>query len=339
MPSEYSETIRPASRHLCLALDFGGTKLAAGLVAWDTGTILRQGRCATTRSRGAKGQIADMLELVRRELRLSETEWEALDGVGVSFGGPVDASTGTVLQSHHVEGWEGLSLVAETEQALGRPAVMENDANAAALGEYLYGAGRGAEDLVYMTISTGIGGGIVLGGKLWRGHHGLAGEIGHMVVRPGGPLCPCGNLGCLESLASGPSIARRAREALATGREGARMLTLAQGHPDAITAEHVFRAAREGDGVAAATIAAVAADLGLAIAMLASIVDPARVILGGGVAKAGEQLLTPVRAAFARYTLPPLASKVAIVQAAALDEGGLLGAAALVAGRGSLPAG
>lgn len=321
---------------LCLALDFGGTKLAAGLVNWRTGEVLRQARCATAGSRGARGQIADMLGLVERELGLAGAGLAALDAVGVSFGGPVDTARGIVLQSHHVEGWEGLPLLAELEATFHRPVHLENDANAVALGEYRYGAGRGARTVVYITVSTGIGGGIVLDGQLWRGSHGVAGEVGHMVVRPGGPVCTCGNRGCLESLASGPSIARRAREALAAGgggggsRTAPTVLAIAGSEAD-ITAEHVFRAARAGDPLAAQVVAAVAEDLGLAIAMLASIVDPERVILGGGVAKAGEQLLAPVRAAFARHAFPLLAERVSIVQAAAIDEGGLLGAAALVA--------
>jgi glucokinase len=317
--------------NLCLALDFGGSKLAAGLANWQTGRLLRQARCTTASARGARGQLADMLALVERELCLSAAEWATVQAVGVCFGGPVDAVSGTVLQSHHVEGWEGLPLAAELRATLGRPALVENDANAVALGEYRYGAGRGARDLVYITVSTGIGGGIILDGRLWRGQHGLAGEIGHMLVRPGGPLCTCGNRGCLESLASGLSIARRAREALSAGHESSHLLTLAGGSAAAISAEIVFRAAQAGDPLARHLVNAVAEDLGLAIAMLASIVDPARVILGGGVAKAGEQLLAPVRAAFARHAFPMLAGRVSIVQAAALDHGGLLGAAALVA--------
>jgi len=318
-------------RPLCLALDFGGTKLAAGLVNWQTGAVLRQARCATGAEVGANGQIADMLRLVQSELQISNAEWGAIRGVGVSFGGPVDVDAGTVLHSHHVDGWDGLPLVSRLTEALRQPVVIENDANAIALGEYRYGAGRGVHDLVYLTISTGIGGGIVLGGQLWRGSHGVAGEIGHMLVRPGGPLCTCGNHGCLEALAAGPAIARRAREALAAGQGGNVLLELARGDRQALTAEQVFRAARAGDPVATAVVSAIAEDLGIAIAMFCSVVDPARVILGGGVAKAGEQLLTPVRQAFRRYAFPMLADRVSIVQAAALDEGGLLGAAALVA--------
>jgi glucokinase len=318
-------------------LDFGGTKLAAGLVDRQSGAVLRRVRCSTSGERSADGQIADMRALVR-ELAVSEAEWAAIPQVGVSFGGPVDAATGTVVQSHHVEGWDHLPLAACLEEALARPVIVENDANAVALGEYYYGAGLGVESLVYVTVSTGIGGGLILGGRLWRGHHGVAGEIGHMVVRPGGPLCTCGNRGCLESLASGLSIARRAREALAAGEPGEQLLALAGGDPQSITAELVFHAARGGDAVSARVVTAAADDLGLAIAMLCSLIDPGRVILGGGVAKAGEQLLAPVRAAFRRHAFPLLKGKVEIVQAAALDEGGLRGAAAVAAQAASQPA-
>lgn len=321
-----------ATGECCLALDFGGTKLAAGLVVWRSGTLLRHVRCQTAPESTAAEQVSDMLRLVQRDLCISDAEWHTISTIGVSFGGPVDASTGTVLHSHHNEGWDGLPLATVLQQALQRPVLVENDANAVALAEHCYGAGRGVENLVYMTISTGIGGGIILDGKLRRGHHGLAGEVGHMVVRPDGPLCTCGNHGCLESLASGQSIARRAREALAAGGRGEQLLALAGGRAEAITAESVFRAARAGDAVAESVVQAVAADLGLGIAMLASVVDPARVILGGGVARAGEQLLAPVRAAFRRHAFDMIVDSVEIVQAAAPDEGGLLGAAALVAG-------
>ncbi len=331
METGSSSLSTPGAQPLCLALDFGGTKLAAGLVNWQTGGILRQARCATSSQVGAHGQIADMLSLVRDQLRPSLQEKNSLRGVGVSFGGPVDVEQGLVLLSHHVTGWENLPLVARLQQEIGLPVYMENDANAICLGEYRYGAGKGVQDLVYLTVSTGIGGGVVLGGQLWRGSHGMAGEIGHMVVRPNGAPCTCGNRGCLEALAAGPAIARRAHEALAQAAKPSPLLQLAGGDPAAITAEMVFRAARGGDPLAAQVVEQVAEDLGLAIAMLCSVVDPARVILGGGVAKAGEQLLQPVRRAFARYAFPMLADRVSIVQAAALDEGGLLGAAALVA--------
>ncbi len=321
---------RDLQGQLCLALDFGGTKLAAGLIDWRTGSLLRQARCRTGDERGAEGQISDMLALIGG-LAVSHSELAAIAAVGVSFGGPVDAASGTVLHSHHITGWDGLHLAGRLQRELGCRVLVENDANAVALGEYRYGAGRGVRDLVYITVSTGIGGGVVLDGKLWRGSHGIAGEVGHMVVRAGGPLCTCGNHGCLEALAAGPAIARRAREALEAGRPGERLLALAGGAPSAITAETVFRAAESGDPAGEAVVGAVAEDLGLAIAMLASIVDPARVIIGGGVAKAGEGLLAPVRAAFRRYAFAMLANEVAIVQAANPDEGGLLGAAALIA--------
>jgi glucokinase len=328
MPTGVSRKLAPGE--LCLALDFGGTKIAAGLVNWRSGRILRQERSHTAWERGAEVQIADMLALVRR-LRLSPAEMGTSSCVGVSFGGPVDVASGIVLHSHRVPGWDQLPLAARLREVLARPVVMENDANAVALGEYRYGAGRGVEALVYLTVSTGIGGGIVLGGRLWRGSHGLAGEIGHMVVRVGGPLCSCGNRGCLESLASGLSIARRACEALDQQGQSTHLLALAGGQREGITAEVVFRAAQAGDALAAAVVRAAAEDLGLGIAMLCSIVDPARVILGGGVAKAGEPLLAPVREAFRRHAFPMLAGHVDIVPAQFPDDGGLLGAAALVA--------
>ncbi|MGQ9681193.1 MAG: ROK family protein [Anaerolineae bacterium] len=318
-------------RPLCLALDFGGTKLAAGLVEWRQGRLLRQARCSTSGQRGAEGQIADMLGMVAADLHLRPEDWSSIWGVGISFGGPVDVESGTVLLSHHVTGWENLALVRRIEDAYHCPVVMENDANAVALGEHLYGAGRGSANMLYLTISTGIGGGLILDNRLRRGEHGMAGEVGHMVVRPGGPLCSCGNRGCLEALASGPAIAQRARNALAAGAPAPLLLSLVGGRIQDITAQTVFSAATQGEPSAVQVIAEAADDLGLAIAMVCSIVDPGCVVIGGGVAKAGDLLLDPVRASFMRFAFPMVAERVRIIQAQALDEGGLLGAAALVA--------
>ena len=189
-----------------LALDFGGTKLSAAVIN-DVPTNerprwLEVRREFTPGGADATYELAAMLRLAR----------ELLGGrmpaaVGVSFGGPVDFSSGTVRLSHHVAGWENFPLQARLRETFGAPAAVDNDANVAALGEHRFGAGRGVADLMYVTVSTGVGGGWVLGGRPWRGHDGMAGEIGHTVVDPAGPLCLCGKRGCVERLASGPYMA------------------------------------------------------------------------------------------------------------------------------------
>src|SRR6185437_1068340 len=186
-----------------LGLDFGGTKLAAGL-ADESGRLVAFGRCPTDPAAGRDGAIAAL----RRLVETFPTSDGAPTASGVSFGGPVDPVCRRTLLSHHGPGWEEFALVDRVEEIWRSPAKMENDANAAALGECRYGAGRGYRHVLYLTVSTGIGAGIVIDGELYRGARGLSGELGNTIVMPGGPRCPCGKRGCLEAVASGPSIAR-----------------------------------------------------------------------------------------------------------------------------------
>ncbi|MCW5853797.1 MAG: ROK family protein, partial [Anaerolineae bacterium] len=178
-----------------LGLDFGGTKLAAGL--WRVGDpgLTRAARSATDIAAGAAGDLRTMLAMARRRLDDVGVERGQLGGVGISFGGHVDAEASVVLRSVHVPGWENRPLGADLAAEFGVPTVVENDANAAALAEWRFGAGQGEPSLLYLTVSTGIGGGIVLDRQVYRGRHGMAGEIGHTVVAPNGPLCPCGRRG------------------------------------------------------------------------------------------------------------------------------------------------
>ncbi|MEP7357805.1 MAG: ROK family protein, partial [Anaerolineales bacterium] len=182
---------------IILALDFGGTKHAAAVVVRGERAERARRQAPATPNGGMTDDLALMLTLAR----------EALGGrrpaaVGVSFGGPVDYSSGTVRLSHHVPGWENMPLVQRLRGEFGAPVQVDNDANVAALGEYRFGAGQGCHSLLYVTVSTGVGGGWVLAGQIWRGHEGMAGEIGHTVVDPAGPLCLCGKRGCVERMAS-----------------------------------------------------------------------------------------------------------------------------------------
>ncbi len=313
------------TRELILALDFGGTKLAAA--ALEPGSRSFRAR-ASSPSPPRKSAEAD------RRVILSLAE-EVLGGkvplaVGVSFGGPVRWREGVVLLSHHVPDWEGFPLAAWLRERFGAPAAVENDANAAALGEWRYGAGRGTRDFLYVTVSTGIGGGIVIGGELYRGADGLAGEIGHMVVDPRGPRCTCGRRGCLEALASGPAIAARARELLASQprpAEGRVLRELVGGDPSRITAREVALAAARGDPLAAEILREAGEALGFGLAQAISLLNPERVALGGGVIKSGEPFLRHVREAAKTWAFP--GARVEIVVAELGDDAPLWGAAAL----------
>jgi glucokinase len=250
---------------------------------------------------------------------------------GVSFGGPVDFYSGTVRLSHHVPGWENRPLAQMLEDEFGAPAWVDNDANVAAIGEHRFGAGQGCNSLMYMTVSTGVGGGWVLDGRPWRGHDRMAGEIGHMVVDPSGPECVCGSRGCVERLASGTNIARRAREWLREQPErGARLRALAGGEVEAVDAKMVAQAAAEGDALAWEALERGAQALGVGIGNAANLVNPERFVLGGGVTKSGDRWWEAVRTAARATALPEVG--LSIVQAALGDEAPLWGAVALALG-------
>jgi len=305
-----------------LAIDIGGTKLAAGIVDAD-GRILFRGEVPTVAAEGPERVLDRTAQLARDLLGKTGLPASAIHRIGIGCAGPVDRQAGLILNPPNLPGWVRVPLVEFFEKALGRPAVLENDANAAALGEFRYGAGKGAESLVYLTISTGIGGGIILDGKLWHGLKDGAGEVGHMTLIPDGPLCGCGNRGCLEALASGPSIARRAREALATGRpSGLREL------PNC-TAADVVRLAREGDPVAVEVWDATVRYLGLGVAAIVTILAPERVVLGGGVTEAGDFLFEPLRREVRRRVKLVAVESVPILPAALGRDVGILGAAAV----------
>jgi Transcriptional regulator/sugar kinase len=193
-----------------IGVDVGGTKMTAALANRD-GKIVKLLRIQTRREEGAEGGFKAICEMVKSLLNEAQTQGLSVGKIGVGFGGPVDFERGTVYLSHHVPGWENFPLKAELERYFGVPVTVDNDANAGTLGEWMFGAGKGVNDLLYVNIGTGIGGGIVSGGKLVRGWRNLAGEIGHMTVKPDGPTCTCGRKGCLEALASGSAIGREGR--------------------------------------------------------------------------------------------------------------------------------
>ncbi len=279
--------------------------------AYDQATMLRMARGLLAQTRGR------------------------LAAIGVSFGGPVDAQKGLVRLSHHVPGWEDVPLAARLAEEFAAPVAVDNDANVAALGEWRYGAGQGYDSLLYVTVSTGIGGGWVLDGRIWSGADGMAGELGHVVVRPGGTPCVCGKRGCVEAEACGPAMARKAAARLRESpHAGSLLLNLAGGRPDAVTGEMVARAAQAGDPLAQDVLMEGAAALGSGLAAAINLVNPAVVVLGGGVTKAGEAWWQQVRQTARAEALPQ--ARAEIVPAGLGDDAPLWGAAALA--EGLLPA-
>jgi glucokinase len=310
--------------------DVRGTNQTVALARGD-GTLLATLRRRTPPGGTAQDVLANVLGMLRDGLGSAgmRDPRSELIRIGIGFGGPVDQKRGTVVDSHHVPGWTDFPLRDTVALELGAPVVLENDANAAALGEARFGAGRGHHSVLYVNVGTGIGAGIVLDGRIYGGTHGMAGEIGHVTVAPDGPQCDCGKRGCLEALASGRSIGRRARERAAEYPVAAAALVArAGGQIDAVGSTHVFAAAAAGDSFAGEVVADTARHLGLALGNASNLLDPDVIVIGGGVAAAGPLLFDPLRRALASHCMPGLPVP-AVVPAALGYDAGVLGALAL----------
>lgn len=307
-----------------VGIDVGGTKVLGGVVD-EHGKILMHARRDTPREGG--GALTATIAEVAREL----TTAYSVSSVGISAAGFVSSDRKTMLATPNIAGWNGVNLDAELTEIIGLPVVIENDANAAAWGEAAFGAGKGHDHLLIVTVGTGIGGGIVVNGNLYRGGFGIAAEIGHMRVVPEGHLCGCGARGCFEQYASGSALMRHAREAISATPELARnLLALGDGTIAGLTGKDITEAAQNGDAVALAAFNTTAHYLGAGIASLSVILDPTRVVIGGGVVEAGEILLGPTRESLKRHM--PFAGKhpyPEIVPAQLGNEAGLVGVADL----------
>jgi len=314
-----------------VGVDVGGTKCLA--VVLDAGRITAEAKVPTPRR---SGPLLDAIAALVLQVSGAVPPGTASGGataaaaVGVGAPGLVDVD-GVLRFAPNLPGIVGLGLKAELEARLGVPVQADNDATCAAWGERQMGAARGLDEVLLVTLGTGIGGGIVSGGRIARGANGFAGEIGHMVVDPEGPVCLCGRQGCWERFASGSGLGRLGREAALAGR-ASRVRDLAGGDPDQVRGEHVTAAAAEGDAEALAVMDRLGWWIALGLANLANVFDPRAFVLGGGLAGAGEVLLAPVRTAFAEvvggYGHRPA---VEIVPAVLGERAGAIGAACLAA--------
>jgi glucokinase len=305
-------------------VDVGGTKIAAGVVD-DTGRILRKVRVstpATTAEAVEEGVIEAVLRLT--------AEGPPVAAVGLAVAGFVDEKRATLRFAPNLPMVER-PLRDIVERRVDLPVVVENDANAAAWGEHRFGGGRGGQDVVLITVGTGLGGGIVIGGSLFRGAFGSAGEFGHVRMVPDGLPCGCGKYGCWEQYTSGTALLRLTHALVRDDPDaGARMLELAGGEADEITGSMVTQAAMEGDPAAAGLLAEIGHWLGQGVADLADVLDPAVVVVGGGVSEAGDLLLDPARRAYlAALTAAPHRPHLRMRVAELGNDAGLIGAADL----------
>ncbi|OEV11256.1 glucokinase [Streptomyces sp. Amel2xB2] len=307
---------------LTIGVDIGGTKIAAGVVD-EQGSILDTSTVPTPPT--ADGVIDAIADAVRD----ASAEHE-VDAVGIGAPGYVDDKRATVLFTPNLT-WRHEALKDKVEQRIDLPVVIENDANAAAWGEYKFGVGTGHEDVVCITIGTGLGGGVIIGGRLHRGRYGVAAEFGHIRMVPDGLLCGCGNQGCWEQYASGSALVRYAQQrATATPENATILLELGDGTPEGVEGKHISEAARRGCPVAVDSFRELARWAGAGLADLASLFDPGAFIVGGGVSDEGDLVLDPIRKSYRRWLVGSRWRPHAEVLAAQLGgQAGMVGVADL----------
>ncbi len=308
-------------RGLTCGIDVGGTKIAGAVVDAE-GVVVAKHRIVSPAA------DADAVEDAIARLVLELAAEHELTAVGIGAAGYVDAGRAVVMFAPNIA-WRDEDLRQEIQARVHLPVVVENDANAAAWGEFAFGAAADRDDMLMVTVGTGVGGGIVTGGALFRGAFGAAAEIGHLRVVPGGRQCGCGNLGCLEQYASGSALVKETR-ALAHTDEAAALLARAGGDPAAINGPMITAAAAEGDPFAVAQVAELGRWLGEALASLTAVLDPGVIVIGGGVSEAGDLLLDPAREAFLEQLTGRGHRPVAELRTASLgNAAGVIGAADL----------
>jgi glucokinase len=317
---------RDIARTASVGVDLGGTNIRAAV--FDDGMeILGRSEMPTRAQEAADDVIRRIAACVREALDRSSVAAEEVGGVGIGAAGLTDWRTGVVILASNM-GWRNVPLKERLEQELdGLRVKVDKDTNAAALAEARLGAGREFRHFLYVTAGTGIGGGLILDGAVYRGATGGAGDIGHVVVDPGGPLCGCGGHGCVEVFSSGAGMVNRAREMLADGAQAASSSMTVEG----LTTETIFGSAEEGDVVAAQVVETAGRALGLALADYVNLNNPEAIVLGGGVVRAGRVYTDPVERELRRRALPALGEVVRLVPPALGDDVGVAGAALLLA--------
>jgi glucokinase len=313
------------SRLPVLALDIGGTKLITALIS-PRGEMLAREYSLTLADEGPAAVIRRIISAIDNLLALQNMTLSQVEALSIAAAGPIDMAEGVVSDSPNLPGWRNIPLRNIVKDRFGIDTYLINDAKAAVLGEHRFGAGQGVNNLIYITVSTGIGGGIIANGKLYFGQSGGAGEVGHMTIDTNGPECTCGNIGCWETLASGKALAREAIRRLSAGEKSS-LTDMVAGSIENIMAKEVSLAAQSGDSLAQSVIAHTAYYLGVGLVNLVNIFNPEMIIVGGGLSKMGALLLEPARQVVRERAFPLLAQAVRIVPAKLGDDAGVFGAA------------
>lgn len=314
-----------------MGIDLGGTKILAAVVDGN-GAIVGMAKKKTKAELGPDAVVKRIVDTATDAVTAAKTSMKSIVGVGIGAPAPVDYETGVVYSAPNLPGWDEIPLGARLQAEFGVPVLVDNDVNLGTLGEWSRGAGRGCLHMVGIFVGTGVGGGIVIDGKLHRGKRYAAGEVGHMIVQPDGPLCSCGRRGCLEAFASRTAIERVVRASLAEGRLSI-LTDLLAAEKDRLTSGVIKQALQAGDSLMLEAVGQAQFYLGLLAANLVNALDPEMLVFGGGVVEAlGDAFLQPIReTALAYYLQQRGADQISIVPAQLGDHAGVLGGAALIA--------
>lgn len=320
----------PVANQFVIGVDIGGTKVAAGLVS-AAGELLLQKRSPMTANGDANQalrSVTGLIDALLAESRAHPHIAGAIDAIGVCSPGPLDPKSGVVINPPNLPCWRNFPLAEEIAHKYQKPVSLDNDGNAAALAEALWGAGRAYRDFFYVTIGTGIGTGIILDHRIFHGRTGAAGEGGHVSIDYRGPRCGCGKLGCIEALASGPAIARRARAKLATDTTGSAILACAL-DAEHITCEHIAQAYQAGDELARQVLEETADLLAIWLGSIIDLLDPEAIVVGGGVARMLVPFFQRIRSDLPRWCVNSRCQEIPLLSAHYGSDAGIVGAAAL----------
>jgi|CXWL01.1.fsa_nt_gi glucokinase len=307
-------------------IDLGGTKIRV-LIADDAGNVLGDTRVPTLAHDGVEAVIGRVVQATIDAAAEAKVEMSAIRAVGVSAPGPVDTGDGVITDPPNLPGWHNIPLARILRERLGRPVVLENDANCQGVAEHQFGAGQGYRHMIFVTISTGIGGGIIIDDKLYTGASGGAGEVGHLAVAVDGPLCGAGHVGCLEAFASGTAIAHRAEDMIAAGQLP-RTARIAEHNPP-LDAADVYRASQEGEVEAGAIIERAGRYLGIGLASLINTFNPQAIVVGGGLVNMGDAIMGPAIDTARQRSFAQCFADVQIIEGALGERAAALGAIAV----------
>lgn len=307
-----------------VGIDLGGTKISGALATLE-GKIILKDIMATNAHEGEEAVLKRIIALIDKIMDSGKVHIEEIRAIGIGSPGPLNAKTGTIIETPNLP-FKNFNLTGPIAKKFQIPVYLDNDANVAALGEYVLGAGKGTENMIYITVSTGVGGGAILNGKIYRGSNSNALEVGHTTVEPKGYRCNCGNYGCVEAMASGTAIAKRAEEAIERGLD----TTLTR--YDKVTAYEVFQEAKTGDKVAQDVLNSCLNYLGICVANVINSFDPDMVVIGGGVSKGGKIVFHKVKEVVNERCMKAMAENCSIVPAKLGVDAGVIGAVVLAIG-------